>query len=269
MVERVVDWALLSTDLSLPFVEQGDAGGRPIVLVPGYAESWRSFELVLTHLPPAVRAFAVTLRGHGGPRTMASTYSLEEFAGDVADFMDSLGLSTGVVAGSSSGGYVAQQLAKSYPEKVTGLVLIGSPRTLRDVPEVGAFAERLEQSPDRLDRGFVREFAAGMLVRPVPDGFLETMAEEGAAIPTDVWRAMLGALRDAAPPTDSCRLKVPTLILWGDRDAVVSRAEAEALRDAIDGSKLVRYEETGHVPAWEHPERVAADITRLALSLHV
>jgi len=49
------------------------------------------------------------------------------------------------------------------------------------------------------------------------------------------------------------RLRVPTLIVWGDHDAIVCRSEQERLRRGIRGSTLLVFEETGHAPHWERP----------------
>lgn len=233
----------------------------------GYAESWRSFELVLAALPPEIRAFALSLRGHGGPRTFAAGYSLEAIAADVAAFMDEVGIPAAVVAGSSSGGYVAQQLAVDRPERVTALILIGAPRTLRDIAAVDALGQRLRELDDPVDPAFVREFITGTLARAVSSGFLDAMIGEGVAVPAHVWQATLAALAGATPPTEVAAIAVPTLILWGDRDGFVSRADAEALRDSIPGSALVTYEGTGHAPAWEEPRRVARDVARFIRGL--
>jgi len=55
----------LSTGVTLPYVEQGDPGGVPVVLLHGYSDSWRSWELLLAEPPDDVHAFAITQRGHG------------------------------------------------------------------------------------------------------------------------------------------------------------------------------------------------------------
>src|SRR5687768_3405964 len=57
--------AALSTGVTLPFVEQGDPAGMPVVLLHGLTDSWQSFAPVLPFLPASIRAFAVTQRGHG------------------------------------------------------------------------------------------------------------------------------------------------------------------------------------------------------------
>ena len=61
-VERIAE---LPDGLRLPYVERGDPAGIPVVFLHGITDSWRSFQLVLPHLPPSIRALALTQRGHG------------------------------------------------------------------------------------------------------------------------------------------------------------------------------------------------------------
>ena len=53
---------------------------------------------------------------------------------------------------------------------------------------------------------------------------------------------------------------MPTLIVWGDQDAIAPETEQQRLHRAIRGSKFLSYEDTGHAPHWEQPERFAADL---------
>jgi len=62
-------------------------------------------------------------------------------------------------------------------------------------------------------------------------------------------------------------ISVPTLLIWGDRDAFTMRAEQDALNRAITGSRLMTYGGTGYCPHWEEPERYTADLTAFVRSL--
>ena len=64
-ISSAVDSVALSTGVTLPYVTQGDTSGVPVLLLHGYADSWRFFEPLLAHLPQSVHAYAPTQRGHG------------------------------------------------------------------------------------------------------------------------------------------------------------------------------------------------------------
>lgn len=122
----VVKSVELPNQVKLSYVEQGDRSGVPLLLLHGVTDSWHSFELVLPHLPESIHAFALTQRGHGDSSQPAGGYRFHDFASDVAAFMDALHLDQAVIAGHSMGSSVAQRFAIDYPDRTSGLVLIGS-----------------------------------------------------------------------------------------------------------------------------------------------
>ena len=109
MMEETFKYRIKSVELSsgvkLPYAEQGDQSGIPLLLLHGYADSWRSFELVLPFLPDSVHAIALTQRGHGDASRPLEGYRPRDHAADVARFMDALGLEAAVISGGSSGGF--------------------------------------------------------------------------------------------------------------------------------------------------------------------
>jgi pimeloyl-ACP methyl ester carboxylesterase len=251
--------------LWLPYVERGEASGLPVLFLHGYADSWRSFESVLPHLPNSFHAFALTQRGHGDAGRPLADYRPQDFATDLAAFMDALELGPAVIVGHSMGSYVAQRFALDYPERTRGLVLSGSFTTVRGNPAVvDLWASAVSKLLDPIDPGFVAGFQRSTLARPVPQAFLDTMVEESLKVPARVWRAALQGLFMADHSGELQEIRAPTLIVWGDRDAFFSRRDQDALAAAIAGSQLTVYPGAGHAPHWEKPERLAADLAAFA-----
>lgn len=253
----------LSTGVELPYVEQGDESGVPVVLLHAFLDSWRSFDGVLPHLPLSIHAFAVTQRGHGDANRPDSGYGVEEFTADLAAYMDALGIDAAVIVASSSAGFTARRFAAEHPQRALGIVLVGSPYSLGDKPAVAQFLDVVSALSDPIDPAFVREFVESNMVRPVPPAFLEMLIAENLKVPARIWKATLAGLLDAVPTTDA-GIAAPALILWGDRDGFLPRSDQEALASSIAGSRLVTYEGTGHVVHWEEPERTAVDIVAMA-----
>jgi pimeloyl-ACP methyl ester carboxylesterase len=164
-----------------------------------------------------------------------------------------------VLLGSSSGGYVAQQVAVRTPDRVSGLVLVGSPRSLRGRPP---FAEEVGRLTDPVDRAWVKASLEWFpRFHEVPDRYVEDRVDDGVRMPAGIWGKSLTGLCTAVPPTETGMITAPTSIIWGERDGLLSREEEEALAAAIPGSHLIAYEDTGHLVLWEQPERVAGDLT--------
>jgi non-heme chloroperoxidase len=256
----------LSTGVRLPYVEQGDPSGVPMVLLHGYSDSLRSYDLLLPHLPDSIRAYALTQRGHGDADKPAAGYRPEDYAADVAAFLDAMGIEAAVIVGHSGGSYAAQRFAVDHPERTLGVVLIGAFDTFRDNPGVLELEEAVAQLTEPVDREFVREFQESCVAQQVPAGFLDAIIDGSAKMPARVWSAWLEDHLAADAPTDTGTIAAQTLILWGDQDAFCRRGAQDALLAAIPRSRLSTYEGTGHCPHWEQPERAAAEIAAFTCS---
>ena len=252
----------VSEQIKLPYVERGDSSGVPLLLLHGYADSWHSFELVLPHLPESIHTFALTQRGHGDASQPETGYRTRDFEEDLAAFMDKLNLNEAFVAGGSSCGFVARSFAIDHPDRTLGLVLIGSPLTLRDKPSVLEIWEStISKLTDPIDPAFVREFTEGILAQPVSQAFLDTMMQENMKVPARVWKATFEGLLEDDSLKELNKITAPTLIIWGDQDAIVPKIDQDAFEAAIPDSRLVIYPGAGHAVYWEEPARFASDIT--------
>jgi pimeloyl-ACP methyl ester carboxylesterase len=252
---------VLPNRIRMPYVEQGDDDGVPLILLHGFTDSWRSFEPVLPLLPRSIHAFAPTQRGHGDADKPASGYAPQDFAADIAAFMDAIGLEAAVIAGHSMGGPIAQRFALDYPERTLGLVLMASFTTLRGNAGMEAFwASDVSKLTDPVGYDFARAFQLSTMARPAPAAFLDTIVRESLKVPARVWRAAFAGMLEIDVSKDLRRISAPTLILWGDRDSVTPASEQAALADAVTGSRLVVYPGIGHAVHWDDPERSAADL---------
>jgi non-heme chloroperoxidase len=254
--------------VTLPYVEQGDPSGVPVVLLHAIADSWRVFEPVLSKLPQSIHAFALTQRGHGDASRPARGYQPRDFAADLEAFMDAVHLDAVVLVGGSSGGFIARRFAIDYPERTLGLVFLGSPAILRDKPGVQEMWDStISKLKDPISPDLVREFAEGTLTRPVPRASLETIVQENLKAPARVWRETFEGLLEDDSLEELHKIKAPTLIVWGDRDAILPRSDQETLAAAITGSRLLVYPGAGHAFYWEDPGRVALDLAAFIAEL--
>jgi pimeloyl-ACP methyl ester carboxylesterase len=249
----------LATGVELAVHELGD--GEPMLLLHAWGETHRVFDRLLPLLPGSLRLVVPDQRGVGDSTKPADGYGLSEAAADVIALLDALEIESCWLVGTSSGGYIAQQVAVNHPDRARGLVLIGAPSDLQQpVPE--SFVELLRSFHDPVTREDVEALNGEIpLHTSVPQRFLEDQITAALTIPKHVWRAVLDSLVAALPPIRSGPITVPTLILWGAEDDLLSAGQAHDLAVAIGGSRLVMYEGTGHLVLWERPERVASDLT--------
>jgi pimeloyl-ACP methyl ester carboxylesterase len=243
--------AELSNGVKLPYVEQGDASGPSLLLLHGVTDSWRSFELVLPHLPRSIHAIAVTQRGHGDADRPQAAYRTADFAADVGELIELLRLGPTVVVGHSMGSTNAMRFASDQPELTRGLVLAAAFSGYRNNPVLVDFWETaVAQLADPIDPAFVRDFQQSTLAQPVPAEFFDVVVKESLKVPARVWRAAFEGFM-----TDD-----PLVGLWGAHDELCKRHDQELLLSSIADSQLIVYENAGHALHWEEPQRFAADL---------
>jgi len=254
--------------LDINFAEQGDTSPIPLLLLHGYVDSWHSFELMLPYLPKSIHTFALTQRGHGESGRPATGYSVEIFAADLLDFMDKLNIEKAVVAGGSSGGITARRFAIDHPERISGLVFLGSTLSLRDKTGIlELWNYTISKLTDPINPNFVREFAESTFSAAIPQDFMDKIIKENLKVPARVWKSTLKGLLEDNTLSHLNKIKCPTLLIWGDKDTIVTRSEQEAMANTIANSQLIIYPGTGHALYCEEPARTASDISAFITKL--
>lgn len=248
------------------YAVQGPSNAVPIVFLHGLGDSLRSFDPILSRLPGTIYAVAASQRGHGENDRPSEGYTPGDFAADVATLMDQLGLQKAVVVGHSLGATVAQRFALTYPDRTYGLVLTGSFFKGKGHPGlVELWDSMVSTLEDPIDPAIIRSFQMSTISKPLPAAFLDTVVRESLKVPARVWKATLRGLIETDFTRELSNIRVPTLLLWGERDTFVSRSEQDRLLAAIPGSRLKIFAGVGHAPHWEVPDQFAAQIADFML----
>ena len=252
----------LSTGLRVHYAEQGDREGEAIIFLHAYVDSWFSYSRVLPLLSSEHHAFAPDQRGHGDSDKPQCCYTADDYSADVDAFMEAVGIEKATLVGDSSGGLIAQRVALDYPYRISRLVLIGSPTTLVNNEAVRELGEQmLAELEDPVPPEFVREFLLGTIHDPLPEDFLAGAVSQSLKVPARVWRDYWEDVVLAVDDTTRLHeIGVPTLILWGEQDALLPREEQEWRAAAIPDATLRVYPETGHLAHWVRPEWVVRDL---------
>jgi non-heme chloroperoxidase len=248
--------------LKIPYIEQGEPDGIPLILLHGLTDSHRSFEPVLEALPRSIRAIAITARGHGDAGKPEGGYGAARMAADVIEVMSALGIGRAIVAGHSMGSWTARRVAAAHPDRVLGLVLGGAFATFAR-PDMTALLEDFRELGDPIDPVYARAWQDSTMALPAPETFMEMIVEETCKPPAHVWRAALEGLI-ADEPVPAGAITAPTLLCWGERDDMVPSADQDELLSQIPGAELRIYEGGGHAMHWERPARFAADLVEFA-----
>ena len=79
-------------------------------------------------------------------------------------------------------------------------------------------------------------------------------------MPAATWHGLAQSITADEPVRNLQRIRVPTLVFWGEKDSIFSRADQDALIHAIPHATLKTYPETGHALHWERPEEFTKDL---------
>jgi pimeloyl-ACP methyl ester carboxylesterase len=250
----------LETGLNLSYAEQGSESGPVVLLLPGPTDSWRSYEPVLDHLPHWIRAIAVSQRGHGDSDKPDSGYGVEDFAGDVIELLNALEIDRAVLVGHSGSCLVARRVALDHPTRVAGLVLEASPTSLCTDSALQFVSSVVAVLADPIDQEFAPSFVADTSSARVAPEMVDMLVADILKVPARVWHAVFSGLLEYDDTPALGRIGAPTLLIWGDDDALVSLEMQEFLADRIPHAELIVYPAVGHTPRWSDSLRFSEDL---------
>ncbi|MBW2290909.1 MAG: alpha/beta fold hydrolase [Deltaproteobacteria bacterium] len=252
------------------------AGAGPVVLlIHGMAGSATTWRHVMPALSEKFTVIAPDLIGHGRSDKPSGDYSLGAFASMLRDVLVALGHEHATVVGQSLGGGVAMQFAYQYPERCERLVLVGSgglgPEVnpllrLLSLPGSSAVLRLACAAPIRRTIEDIGGLAARVGLQPAP-AVAELWRSYTSLADDDTRRAFLRTLRAVIDPRGQAisaanRLhmaaEVPTLIIWGGADPIIPVEHAAAAHTAIPESRLEIFDDVGHYPHCEVPEKFVA-----------
>jgi pimeloyl-ACP methyl ester carboxylesterase len=208
--------------------------GPPIVLIHGLSGSSLWWARNIGALAERFQVHVVDLIGFGGSRG-GHRFVLHEAAGYLASWLELLGLAPVSLVGHSMGGYIAAELAADYPARVGRLVL------------VDAVVLPFDQSLAWHMLNLARE------LRSLRPDFLPTLFYDALrAGPATLWDAASYLLRaDLRPKLQ--RITAPTLVVWGERDALVPLELGKQLVRHVHCRELLVIKNAGHNPMWDCP----------------
>ena len=191
------------------------------------------------------------LPGFGATPADPELKRLRDVVTRLREFLPAAGFRTGVVLGNSLGGYLAAALALQEPTRIRAVVLLapagldpsgegGGPAAY---PAPGTMNQALFHHPSRV---------AGCFPRIPPEEV--SRRARSARETTARW------LGGGFPPLPLENLRIRVLLLWGKEDRVLPVAIASHVRDRFARVQLRVLEDCGHVPAWESPGSVAAEV---------
>lgn len=274
------------------YLEQGQ-GEKTLLLIHGNFSSSQHYTPLFERLPKDIRVIAPDLRGYGDSSYYRRISSMQDFAEDMALFMDAKEIKAAYVIGWSLGGGVALELAANHPKKVLKLILINS-TTHKGYPvfkkdEKGQMLlGQVYQSPEEmgtdpiqviplLDAQKNKNFAVMSFVfdktiytvnKPSAEDnqlWISESLKQRNLVDAD-WALANLNMSDQhnfynAGNSNISKIKIPVFHTWGNKDIVVPEYMVlENVKALEKYSTLKVYENCGHSPLVDAPDELTKDI---------
>ena len=228
--------------------------GEPLLLVPGFASGAWSWEWQIKELFESFRLIVFDPRGVAASKLRGGAkVSISKIADDIADLLGELRIDSAHILGISFGGFVAQEFALRYPEKLKKLVLastsFGGPRHVAPAMEVLASFASTDglNSSDRIRKYLTTAFSAEFAREHEEAVNRFCSLRELNEVPEDVYRQQLASAMVFNADGRVGRITAETLVLTGDDDTVVPPANSKNLAEAIPGARLSTITGGGHM----------------------
>lgn len=232
---------------------------RTIVLLHAFPLGANMWEPQIRSIPKGWRLLTPDLRGFGGTTDPdGGVPSMDDYAEDVVDLLEALGIARAVVGGCSMGGYATFAVVRRAPELVEAVVLADT-RVGADSQEGRANRKSMLVLLDREGpSGVAREMLPKLLgpttraVNPTVEATVRRLIKQQSP------EAIRGAILRMMDRTDSTplvsALRVPALVIVGEEDELTPVAESRRIADAIPGARLEVVARAGHLANLEQPE---------------
>jgi pimeloyl-ACP methyl ester carboxylesterase len=242
----------------------------PIISLHGYPSSWYSSILLMQALPD-MHIYAPSLPCYGNSSqdpAIARSYDL--MAQVIVEFMDALEIESAFILGHSMSSMLAPRIGLLYPERVIGIITIGTIGSLslnNDVIDrLTTFLEGARNLSLTDEESIPEDYLLPLInsnpipIHPIPDWYFNDIIEQTKQIPLKCWEAGFELLRDFNQIEDLKTLELPYLILYSDLDFIPWEAEkggAEAVFLSVPEVTLVKIHNVGHDPQIEVPDETA------------
>jgi pimeloyl-ACP methyl ester carboxylesterase len=237
--------------------------GPPVVLIPGLAGGFDLLGPLARLLAQHFQVISYQLRGEDDCFALRRHFGLSDLVSDLREFLDCLGLERPSVFGVSFGGVLALELAATYPHRLQSLVVQGTGARFEHGALQRVAGLVLSRYPLPADNPFVNQFFNLFFGnRQKPGPLFQFVTKQ-------CWQTDQSVMAHRFQMVESFDMKgrlhgirVPSLIMAGDRDLLVSSASLRTLATGISDAKVVQLKGCGHLAFVTQPQRVADEVRR-------
>ena len=219
------------------------SSGSDVILLHGWNRSLIDFKPLADLLVWKHKVHLIDLPGFGKSDAPPHDWGTEDYAGCILSYMDEHKIQRAHLIGHSFGGRISLRLAAKHPERVAGLVLIGSHGLQLQQPLLKSFRSKWIKSLRGLIKWSDAQFGSSLF----NDWFVPKFGSRDYLAAGKLRGTLVKTVTE--DQSANCRLiKAPTLLLWGTRDRETPLALGQRFRDLISGAKLIVLQGQDHYP---------------------
>jgi len=263
---------------SLSYVDAGGVptrtlragAGAPVVFLHGTSGHLEAFSRNIVPHAAQYAVHAIDMLGHGYTGKPKYPYEIPLYVKHLLDYLDAVGIEKAHIVGESLGGWVGARTAVDHPDRIASLQLLCAGGTVANPEVMARIDSSTRQAVATDDVELTRKRLRLLMADPV------NATEELVDVRHRIYhepdfvanidnllslQKMEIRQRNLLTEEQMGRITQPTLIVWGRKNPFGDVPEAQAMHEAIAGSRLELFEETGHWPQHEQ----AALYNRLSL----
>jgi 3-oxoadipate enol-lactonase len=232
--------------------------GPAVLLLHAFPLGLAMWDDQVRALSAAFQVVRFDARGFGGSPPGDGLLSMERIADDAVALLDHLQIAAATVCGLSMGGYAAFAFARNHSARLRGLVLADTKASADSDQARRVRAEQAEKVRKEGTSAIAEAVIPKLLGKTTHEQRPPVVARVRDLILANPPRGITDALAGLAARADSTptlrEIRVPTLVVCGEEDAITPPAEAEALQAGIKGSQLELIPKAGHLSNLEAPD---------------
>jgi len=229
--------------------------GRPVILLHGWLGSWGLWQETMAYLGAFYRTYALDFWGFGESGKKRETYAVSDFVSLVDQFMEQLGIVNAPLVGHSMGGTVSLSVAIQYPQRVSKVVVVGSPMVGSSLAPLLKLAGN--RSIAFMLFNMMGVFRTGMrMYSPYickDPRFPEMMDRDLSRTTVESFLRSIASLRRTDLTPMLPQIKVPAMGMFGDKDVIVDPMQWQPMQQGIPHAVIERFPMAGHFPMLEEP----------------
>ncbi len=235
--------------------------GFPLVLIHGFGLDHSIWMDLATRYLRNYRVILPDVRGHGKSEVPMGPYPMSVLAEDIAHLLEFLGINKAIICGHSMGGYITLAFAERFSEHLGGLGFITTHAGPDSEEKRAGRFEMVQKIREKGSSALAESLAPNLteddeIINKVYDIIKETRPE-----------GIIGALEGMAQRPDRTgllsKIKVPTLVVAGEKDQIVEVDTARQMVDALSKGILLEISGAAHLPMLETPDELGKGILSL------